>query len=154
MATSAAQKVAFIKTDSILSVVNEYKTAQVAISTKADALRAELEADLKTIDELFNLYQSQKQYLTASAKASREEQIIKLENALKEKQDKYFGENGEMSRTSASLLTPIKDRVNAVIKEYALENGYSMVVDVTAAGNIVYYDEGSDITGKIIEKLK
>ena len=148
-----AQNTAFIKTDSILAAYPDYAAAQKAISAKADAYRAVLEADLKVIDELYNTYQSQKQYLNSSAKASREQQIITLENALKDKQNKYFGDNGIMEKTSAATLTPIKDKVNAAIKSFAVAHGYSMVVDISISSNIVYYDEKYDITDKIIEML-
>lgn len=151
--SSGAQGVAFIKADSILSVIPEYKDAQNLIKDQADKYRQELEADLNAIDDLYATYQSQKQYLSASARTSRENQIIRLENTLKEKQDKYFGADGEMEKLSTTMLGPVRDRVNAAIKSYAREKGFTMVVDLTASTTIVYYDEKSDITGAVIEKL-
>lgn len=151
--SSGAQGVAFIKTDSILSVIPEYREAQDAIKAQADKYKSELESDLKIIDDLYNSYQQQKQYLTASSRTSRENQIIQLENSLKEKQEKYFGADGEMEKLTTAKLSPVRDRVNAAIKSYAREKGFTMVVDMTASTTIVYYDEKSDITGAIIEKL-
>ena len=151
---AGAQKVAFIKTDSILAACPDYIAAQKTISEKADTYRAELESALKLIDEMYNSYQSRKQYLSSSSRSTIEQQIISLENELKSKQEKYFGEGGEMEQASAALLTPIKDRINAVIKSYAVARGYSMVVDISVSSNIVYYDEKSDITRKIIVMLK
>lgn len=152
--SSGAQGVAFIKTDSILSVIPDYGTAQNLIKLQADKYRAELESDLQVVENLFNNYQSQKQYLSASSRSSREEQIIQLEDEMKAKQEKYFGEGGEMEKLTSSLLSPIREKVNAAIRSYAIEKGYSMVIDMTASAAIVYYDEKSDITDAIIEKLK
>lgn len=149
-----AQKTAFIRTDSILKVLPDYQRAQADLKAKADSYKADLEKDLKVIDDLYNSYQSQKQYLTSSARAAKEEQIISLEQALKDKQDKYFGAAGEIAKASEAVLGPIRERVNSIVRIYAQNNGYSMVVDLSAADHVIYHDANADITGIIIEKLK
>lgn len=148
-----AQSVAFVKTDSLLKSLPDYTAAQKTLSAKADGLRAELENDLKAIDELYNSYQSQKQYLSSSSRAAAENRIITMEDALKEKQESYFGEDGQMARATATLLAPIRKKVDAAIKAYSVEHGCVMVVDLSAGASIVYYNPAADITDKIIKIL-
>jgi len=149
-----AQKVGFINTDSVLTSIPDYKMAQDTLKAQSAKFQAELENDLKTIDNLYNKYQEQRQYLSTASCVSREQQIIALENALKEKQESYFGEKGEMNKRSAALLDPIKKKVNEAIEVYSKEKGYSAIVDLVAVTGIIYYDKANDITGIIIEKLK
>lgn len=50
------------------------------------------------------------------------------------------------------LLKPILDRVNEVIKEISKTDGYTLVFDLSS-GAILFADENSDITKKVMEKL-
>jgi len=149
-----AQKIGFINTDSVLTVIPDYSKAQDTLKALAKTYRAELESDLQKIDELYTKYQQQKQYLSPASCATREQQIITLENAVKEKQTKYFGDNGQMSKRSEQLLTPIRTKVSSIIKQFSQENGYSAIIDLAAVSGLVYYNETEDITKKIIDKLK
>jgi len=149
-----AQKIGFINTDSVLTSIPDYVKAQAAIKAQANLYQEELEKDLKNIDELYNKYQSQKQYLSPTSCSSREQQIISLESDLKAKQEKYFGAKGEMTKKTETILAPIKKLVNEAISQYSKENGYSAILDIAATNGLIYHDESDDITGKIIDKLK
>lgn len=149
-----AQKIGFINTDSVLVSNPDYVAAQASIKELSNKFQKELENDLQTIDNLYTKYQEQRQYLSSSSCASREQQIISLENELKDKQEKYFGNDGELTKRSAALLNPIKEKVNAAVESYSKENGYSAIVDVVAVSGLLYYDKSSDITKIIIEKIK
>lgn len=149
-----AQKIGFINTDSVLTSIPDYASAQDSLKKLSAKMQAELEKDLQTIENLYNKYQEQRQYLSTSSCVSREQQIISLENALKEKQESYFGDEGQMTKKSEALLNPIKEKVNAAIEKYSKENGYSAIFDVVAASGLIFYDKSNDITKIIIDKLK
>lgn len=153
-ASAQAQKIGFINSDTILTSIHDYAAAQDSLKKQSAVFQAELEKDLQTIDDLYNKYQNQRQYLSSASCITREQQIISLENELKEKQEKYFGTDGEMAKRSAAALTPIKEKINAVIENYSKENGYSAIIDLAVASGLIYYDKANDITKKIIEKLK
>ena len=151
---ASAQKAGFINTDSVLVSMPEYVQAQSQIKTRSAAFQTELENDLKKIETLYNKYQQQKQYLTSSSCAAKEQEIISLESDLKKKQDSYFGTEGEMTSYSEKLLAPVRAKVDAAVAAYAAANGYGYIVDLAIATGVVYYNPSDDITNAIIEKLK
>lgn len=152
--SAQARKIGFINTDSVLVSIPDYTKAQESLKAQASLFQQDLEKDLQYIDNLYTKYQEQKQYLNAASCNAREQQIISLETALKEKQEKYFGAEGEMTKRSEALLAPIKQRVNGVVSEYSKANGYSAILDLAITPGLIYYDESEDITRIIIDKLK
>ncbi|MBK7409602.1 MAG: OmpH family outer membrane protein [Saprospirales bacterium] len=58
----------------------------------------------------------------------------------------------DMLAKQEELLTPILEKVNNAIKEISKEEGYTMVFDLSS-GAVLFADETSDITPKVIEKL-
>jgi len=149
-----AQKIAFINTETILASIPEYQQVQQYLTSLADKYRAAIETEVKDIDQLYRTYQSQKATLSASARASSEQEIISKEKQTKEKEKIYFGEDGVMAKRSEELLNPIQDMVNKAIASVAHNGGYDLVIDLAAATGIVYQKPGNDISSLVIEMVK
>lgn len=52
-----------------------------------------------------------------------------------------------------TLLKPIYDKINAIVKAVAEENGYQYIFDVSAGGFLLYADESLDVTDIIKARL-
>lgn len=56
----------------------------------------------------------------------------------------------------AATAQPALDRVNAVIRELAMENNYTIVLDAVVASNglVVFAQDGLDITPLVLERIR
>ncbi|MCY4353966.1 MAG: OmpH family outer membrane protein [Truepera sp.] len=56
----------------------------------------------------------------------------------------------------ATTAQPALDRVNAVIRELAMENNYTIVLDAVVASNglVVFAQDGLDITPLVLERIR
>lgn len=149
------QNVAFVNTEKILGSIAQYTAAQDELNTLSEKYKSVIETEIKKIDELYQTYQNNKSYMSASQRKSAEDEIIAKEKVVKEKQEIYFGENGIMAKKSEELLNPVKEKVDKAVKYIVeQEGGFDMVLDLAAGQGIIYYNEKKDLTEKVIEICK
>jgi len=149
---SAQSNIAFINTDTVLESIPEYLSAQKSLNSQSDKYKALIETEVGKIEALYQDYQKRKEMMTASQRASAEQEIISKERAVKEKQQLYFGEDGVMSKKSEELLNPIKARVDVAIEAVVTQmGGIDIVFDLAVNQDIVYYKSENEITQKVIE---
>lgn len=51
------------------------------------------------------------------------------------------------------MTADVVNEVNAFLKEYGEEKGYTIIMAATEYGNIAYADEDLDITDEVLERL-
>ncbi len=149
-----AQKVGFINTDSVMVALPEYQNAIKQLDDKATQYKQELQNSLAVIDNLYNNYQSQKNYLNNTQRASIENDIISKEQQMKKRQEDYFGAEGEMAKASEQLLSPIRAKVSEAVARYSADNGYNLIIDLAVNAGIIYKNDADDITKAVINILK
>ena len=152
--SAAAQSVGYVDTEKILSCIQEYLDAQNELNSLAEKYKADIQKDADAIDALYRDYMSKKATMSASAQQARENEIITKEKAMKEKEDKYFGEEGILTKRSEKLISPIQEVVEDAIQKVAASRGCSMVIDVTVATGIVYKNPKYDLTDAVIDYLR
>ncbi|MCI2082860.1 MAG: OmpH family outer membrane protein [Bacteroidales bacterium] len=149
-----AQRIGYIDTDSILAQIPEYVQAQQQLNDLADKYKSAVENDLGRVDRMYKSYQANKQNYSVSERSSMEEEIISSEQAVKEKQKLYFGEDGVMAQKTAELVGPIKKRVQNAIDSMAESGNYMLIIDLAANNGIVYSDSRYNLNGEILKLLK
>jgi len=153
LTTLQAQKFAYVDTEYILEKIPEYITAQKQIEQLSNQYQSLVEAEIKKVDQLFRSYQSEKGRLNEAQRQQREKEIIEKEQAVRELQKSYFGEEGSVTKRTEALIRPIKERVQYAIDVLAKEGGYAVIFDVAAAPGFIYLDAAFDLSGKVLEKL-
>ena len=148
-----AQKVGYIDTEKILAAIPAYRSAQSQLESLSKQYQGEIEREYAKIETLFNNYQAQKPSLSEQARQVKENEIIRKEQAVKELQQRYFGQDGKMKEKSEQLLNPIKEKVEAAVKALAQSGGYMIVFDVASMQGVAYKDGAYDLSGKIIKYL-
>ncbi len=151
---AAAQSVGYVDTEKILSCIQEYLDAQNELNTLAEKYKADIQKDADAIDALYRDYMSRKQSLSAASQQAKENEIIAKEKAMKEKEEKYFGEEGVLTKRSEKLISPIQGVVEEAIQKVAASRGCSLVLDLTVTTGIVYKDPKYDLTNAVIDYLR
>jgi outer membrane protein len=149
----AAQKIGYINTETILNKIPSYKTAQGQLDRLRQDYQKEVEAGYQKVEELYKAYQTDKVLLTEDMKKRREDEIINKEQAVKELQRKYFGQDGSLAKKTEELLKPLQDKVANAVKEVANDDGYGIIIDVSNNPSLVFTNPRYDISDKVIGKL-
>ncbi len=148
-----AQSFGYINTETILKAVPEYATAQQQIQRVKAQYDAEIEGELKKVEQLYNTYQAQKANLSQSERSLRENEIITKERAVKELQKKYFGQEGVMAAKSKEIMEPIMTKLKSAIEKVAQTEGFIIIFDIATVQGVVYNNPANDMSQKVIKLL-
>jgi len=153
MTTVSAQKIGYINTETVLNKIPAYKTAQDQLDRLRDQYQKEVEAAFQQIEEMFRTFQNDRVLLTEDMRRRREEEIINRENAARELQRNYFGQDGTLTKRSEELLKPIQDRVMTAVREVADADGYAIILDAANNPSMIFTNPRYDISDKVVARL-
>ncbi len=148
-----AQKIGYINSEKILSAIPAYKSAQQQLESYSNQFQGIVDAEYAKIEALYNKYQQQKGNLTAQARQAKENEIIQKEQEVKQLQQNYFGQDGQMQQYSESLLGPIREKVDAAIAKVAQSGNYVMVLDVASMQGVAYTNAQYDLSAAVLKVL-
>ena len=95
--------------------------------------------------------EDQQRALSESALATRAAELERLNRDFTRGQEDYAL---DLETKQAQVLEPVYTLANSTIDAYAIEAGYQLIIDPTAAqGLLVYMDEASDVTLEIISRM-
>lgn len=152
-AFAESDKIAYIDSDKVMRESADTMEAQKILLDEKTKWENEITEMDKEIEALYADYESKQMILTEAGKAEAENKIRTLTQERQQKVQEYFGENGMFVQKQNELLAPILQKMQAVIDKVAVENNYSMVLDV-ATGSVLYAKPSLDITDLIIAELK
>lgn len=146
-------KVGYINTDSILVKIPAYASATKELDNLSNQYKQKIESDVQKIETLYQSYQSQKQRLTETERAYKEQDIITREKEVKELQKLYFGPDGYLQKKSEELLSPIKEKVQAAIDKIAKDGDFMIIFDLAAMQGVAYYAPGDNLNPYVLKLL-
>jgi outer membrane protein len=121
----------------------DYEAKTGIWQANVDSLKLELSNSIQE-------YQTKQQKLPVKEKALMEE-------LLRTKQEQFMNYQqavaDKIQKEDQELTTKVLGKVNDYIKKYGEENDYEIIMAATQYGNIVYAQQGKDITDEILEGL-
>jgi outer membrane protein len=151
---TSAQNYFVIDSEKVFKSLAEYNEALTKLDQLGKEYQAEVDNRYKSIESLYNNYMAQKSNLSASTRASIEQQILSKEEEAQKYQQEVFGENGTLMKKRVELIKPIQEKVFAAIEKYAKANGFDLAIDKASNASLLYYNSTLDRTTQIIEELK
>ena len=151
--TANAQKFALIDMDYILKNVPAYERANEELNQVSKKWQAEVEALNTEAATMYKNYQNEVVFLSEEQKKKRQEDIMNKEKQASELRKKYFGPEGELFKKRESLMAPIQDEIYTAVKDISELRGYSMVLDRSSNGGIIFGSPKIDISNEVLEKL-
>ena len=134
-------KIGFIDTEEIVVNLTQYKSSVDAISREFDPKKQELLDLFKHIELLrSNIDLKNNNELELSSLKDLEESF---------KKETEFWQNA-MNNKKINLLNQIEDLINRTISEFAIEEGYDLIL----YKNIAFVSDKVNITKQIIEKIE
>jgi outer membrane protein len=153
MASTYAQKFAFVDSEYILRNIPSYIAAQEELDNLSENWESVIKKEYEVIEEMYKSYKAERVLLSDEMRQKREDDIIKKENEVKELQQKYFGPEGDLFQKREELVKPIQDAVYKAVRELTAEGGYAIIFDTASGAAILYSNPRYDMSDEILEKM-
>ncbi|MFY8159833.1 MAG: OmpH family outer membrane protein [Candidatus Kapaibacteriota bacterium] len=107
----------------------------------------------KNLEEKVAQYRKQQAMMPKDQQTKTEEELQGQNQQLVGYQQSKFSQGGELSRIRESILTPLREKVIAAIKEVAKTEKMNFIFEKTN-GSVLHSDDKFDITFSVIDKIK
>ena len=149
---NAQQKLGHINSIQVLQAMTEFKQMSTDIQKQKDSYSKALEGMYADYDKKQKDLQALSQD-KSTADPILESKIQELQDLQKRIQDFEAKVNDDLQKLQQEKLKPINDKYLKAVKEVAVANGYSYILDIVQGG-VAYYPEGqNDVTDLVMKKL-
>ena len=152
-AAAQAQKFALVDMEYILQNIPSYEMANEQLNQASQRWQKEVENISREAETMYKNYQADMVFLTDEQKKTREAEIVAKEKEAVELRNKYFGQDGELSKKRVSLMKPIQEDIYNAIKKLAEERGYQAIFDRAGSSDIIIASPRIDVSNEVLEKL-
>ncbi len=150
MPAQASSKIAIINIQQAIAECEEGKKESATLSAKANAKKAELEKIQKDIEAMQKQLQDQATTLNDDAKAQLSRQI---DQKTKDLQRQQQDAQDEFQNLSGEVVNKIGRKMLKIIDQYATEQGYTAVLDVSSPqAGVLWFAPTANITTEIIRR--
>ena len=153
LATAQAQKYALVDMEYILKNIPAYERANEQLNQQSKRWQGEIDEIVLEAEAMYKKYQSESAFLSDEQRTKREDEILAKEKEASELKRHYFGPQGEFYKKRESLMAPIQDEIYNAVKEICEVKKYTMVIDKSSAGSIIYSAPSIDISSDVLAKL-
>jgi outer membrane protein len=138
-------KLGHVNSQDIISKMPEYLEMQTVLQEKTKELEGELIELQKVYKTKFDEYNNPA--TTDTRRKVLEGDLVDLEERMGQRQE---AGQAQLEQLSASLRTPILEKIDKAIKEVAAEGKFTYVFDTAA---LLYFNGGEDLTPVVKGKL-
>lgn len=146
-------EIVYINTDTLMSHYLLAMELNEAFMKKQEDRRTELNIKAKDLDREANDFQRKLQnngFISEARATEARDQILgkqqKLQQLQQEMTDKMMREQNELNKR-------LFDSVTSFLGEYNKEKGYNIILSTTLGGNVLFAQDGFDITGEVVKGL-
>src|SRR5438876_7226680 len=129
----------------------EGKKSSGQFNAKLQSKQADAEKRQKELEDAQRKLQTQERTLSDTAKANLQKDIDRRTTELKR-----FNEDSqkELQSLRDELLRPIAERASAILNAMAVEQGYTLVVDISnPQNNVLWFNPTNDITAELVRRI-
>jgi len=114
------------------------------------AKKKEKEIDTKT-EEIKKMEEEMKKQLPVMSDTGKQDMLQKYRTKGMELQQLYMESQTYLQKKKSELFEPILTKMNAIIQDMALSEGYTVILDASM-GAVVYYQPSTDVTAEVIKR--
>ena len=144
------QKTAYVDTTKLIQEYTEMKNVEQEFTTKSDMIKGELDSLAQSFQAEVQEYQKNMNSLSTEERQRIEQELMRKQQIIQQQQQMR---GNQLRQESDVVIDSIVTKVKDYVKEYGKENGYTYIFGSNESANIMYAEEGLDITEEILEKL-
>lgn len=144
-------KIAVVDVQTLTLMSDEGKVIADRLEKRYQEISNEMQKAQKDIEDKDNRLRTQDRLMSATAKAQLAKEIDDAKIVFDRKNEDYQKELNELQN---QLLAPVAAKAQEELKNLIDENGYTLVIDLSAEqGNVVWANPGNDITPEVMKRL-
>ncbi len=145
-------RLAYVSSQSILQQMPGYAVAESTYNKELEGFQNEMLRMRQQFDSTVAAYQQSSVGLSAAQRQAKEADLRRQQQQLDQRTSELRQRAQERER---ELVSPLEDRVKAVIEGLRAERNISLVFDVAApGGGIIAADPSLDLTAVVVQRLK
>lgn len=143
-------KTAYVDTTRLIQEYSEMKEVEADFTQRSEMLKKELDSVAKGFQQEVMEYQETRATMSQAERQATEQELMQKQQMLQQQQQMRSGQlRQESDDVIDSLITDVKD----FVKVYGEENGYKYIFGSNESANIMYAEEGLDITEEVLKEL-
>ena len=124
-------------------VRSEFEKKAKTLQSNVDSLILGWQEDLKTYEKERSKMTKKEISLKQELLNNKQQQISSYQQAIQK----------QIQEEDKKATQTVINDINDYVKEYGKKKGYEIIFGASGSGNIMYADEGTDLTEKILEGL-
>lgn len=147
---SIDSKIVYINSDSVLVNYEFFKEMQSELQTKGQKLEKEYQSRAEGLQREVNDFQRTVNSLTIGQAKALEEDLLKKQQNLRLYQENL---SQQLLQEEAKMNKALYDKITGFLKTYGEQNDIHLVVKYSQGSDVLYANEGMDITSLVIDGL-
>ncbi len=150
MVSCNEQKTAYVDTTKIVQEYKEMKDVEADFTSKSDSVRQQLDSVARVFQQEVQAYQSEMNSMSQAERQEKEQELMQKQQMLQQQQQM---QSNRLREQSTVVMDSIVNKIKDYVKEYGEENNYTYIFGSNESANIMYAEEGLDITQDILKEL-
>ncbi|GAA4310127.1 OmpH family outer membrane protein [Pontixanthobacter gangjinensis] len=150
MVSCNEQKTAYVDTTKIVQEYKEMKDVEAEFTNKSDSVRKQLDSVARAFQQEVQAYQSEMKSMSQAQRQEKEQELMQKQQMLQQQQQM---QSNRLREESGAVMDSIVKKIKDYVKDYGKENNYTYIFGSNESANIMYAEEGLDITQDILKEL-
>lgn len=143
-------KTAYVDTTVLIQEYSEMKEVEADFTQRSERLQRELDSAAQGFQQEVMAFRDNAATMSDAERQAMQEELMQKQQMLQQQQQVRSGQlRQEGDEVIDSLITKVKDFVEV----YGKENNYTYIFGSNESANIMYAEEGRDITQEILQEL-
>lgn len=143
-------KTAYVDTTRLIQEYSEMQEVEADFTQRSENLRRELDSAAQGFQQEVTVFQEEMGNMTDAQRQEVQNELMQKQQMLQQQQQMR---SGALRQESDQVVDSIIERVRGFVRNYGEENDYKYIFGSNESANILYAEEGLDITDEVLEEL-
>lgn len=143
-------KTAYVDTTRLIQEFSEMKEVEADFTERSQRLKQELDSAARGFQQEVQAYQERMGNMTQAQRQETEQELMQKQQMLQQQQQMR---SGQLRQESDQVVDSLIKRVKGFVQDYGERNNYTYIFGSNESANIMYAEEGLDITDEVLEEL-
>lgn len=144
-------KIGHLNYEEILSALPEKDSAQMILQKESKEYENGYEELTVQYNKLLDEYQKGVSNYTAVTKKMKEDELLDKQKRMSEFEQNA---NAALQKRNTELLQPIIERINKSINQFATENAFTYIFDISKGSVVFTSKDSQNVTAQVLKLLK
>ncbi|MDN6311191.1 MAG: OmpH family outer membrane protein [Flavobacteriaceae bacterium] len=143
-------KTAYVDNSRLVQEYHKMETTEAKFEKKNEALSDELDAVAQEFQKEVQEFQEKASAMNKADLDKKQNELMQKQQMLQQQQQE---KSSELRKESDDAINAIIDDVKEYVSNYGKDEGYTYIFGSNESANIMYAEEGLDITDEVLKSL-